>query len=94
MLTARECFSRKPIIMTRIGVPTPNLSTAEHNPHSPLETPHLDRLAAEGVEGAARADRGFAGGINVIRGQVTNAGVAEAHGLSHTPLREVARLEP
>jgi alanine dehydrogenase len=56
--------------------------------------PYLTRLVAEGVEGAARADRGFAGGINVIRGKVTNEGVAEAHGLPHTPLREVARLEP
>lgn len=32
--------------LTEIGVPTPNLSTAEHNPHSPLEWSCLEELTA------------------------------------------------
>jgi tripeptide aminopeptidase len=31
--------------LTEIGVPTPNLSTAEHNPHSPLEWCCLEEMA-------------------------------------------------
>jgi alanine dehydrogenase len=53
--------------------------------------PYLVRLASEGAEGTARAHRGFASGINVISGHVTNAGVAEAHGLPYTPIGEVTR---
>jgi len=33
-----------------------------------------------------RADHALALGVNAYRGQVTNAGVAEAHGLSPVPL--------
>ncbi|MGE0608876.1 MAG: peptidase T [Pirellulales bacterium] len=32
--------------MTEMGLPTPNLSTGEHNPHSPLEWTCLEELAA------------------------------------------------
>jgi len=32
--------------LTELGVPTPNLSTAEHNPHSPLEWCCLEELTA------------------------------------------------
>ncbi len=32
--------------LTEIGVPTPNLSTAEHNPHSPLEWCCLEEMEA------------------------------------------------
>lgn len=32
--------------LTELGVPTPNLSTGEHNPHSPLEWTCLEEMAA------------------------------------------------
>jgi len=35
--------------LTELGLPTPNLSTGEHNPHSPLEWTCLEEMAA-GVE--------------------------------------------
>ncbi|HVL99363.1 MAG TPA: alanine dehydrogenase [Egibacteraceae bacterium] len=50
--------------------------------------PYVMRLAGQGVRRAARRDQGFAQGINAIDGLLTNAGVAEAHGLAHTPLPE------
>jgi tripeptide aminopeptidase len=31
---------------TELGLPTPNLSTGQHNPHSPLEWASLDEMAA------------------------------------------------
>ncbi len=36
---------------TELGLPTPNLSTGEHNPHSPLEWTSLEEmaLAADGL---------------------------------------------
>lgn len=43
-------------------------------------------IAENGAEEAARRDPALASGINVYAGQVTNAGVAEAHGLAHVPL--------
>ncbi len=36
--------------LTELGLPTPNLSTGEHNPHSPLEWTCLEEMAAA-VEG-------------------------------------------
>jgi alanine dehydrogenase len=48
--------------------------------------PYLLRLASEGVERAIRADGGLAKGVNLMGGQVTCQGVAEAHGLRFTPL--------
>jgi tripeptide aminopeptidase len=32
--------------LTELGLPTPNLSTGEHNPHSPLEWTSLDEMEA------------------------------------------------
>ena len=32
--------------LTELGLPTPNLSTAEHNPHSPLEWTCLEEMTA------------------------------------------------
>jgi tripeptide aminopeptidase len=32
--------------LTEMGLPTPNLSTGEHNPHSPLEWTCLEEMAA------------------------------------------------
>jgi tripeptide aminopeptidase len=31
--------------LTELGLPTPNLSTGEHNPHSPLEWTCLEEMA-------------------------------------------------
>lgn len=50
--------------------------------------PYVERLAASGVSAAAAEDPGLAEGINTTGGAVTNHGVAEAHGLSFTPLSE------
>jgi tripeptide aminopeptidase len=32
--------------LTELGLPTPNLSTGEHNPHSPLEWTCLEEMVA------------------------------------------------
>jgi len=50
--------------------------------------PYVQRLAVRGVTTAAAEDPGLAEGINTTQGALTNEGVAEAHGLSHTPLSE------
>lgn len=51
--------------------------------------PYVERLAGRGVRAALWADAGFADGVNVTRGAVTEPGVAQAHGLAHTPLWDV-----
>ncbi len=51
--------------------------------------PHVLEIATLGLEGAVRADPALALGVNVYRGRITNAGVAEAHGLEATPLRDL-----
>lgn len=43
-------------------------------------------IASEGLEEAVRHDPALALGVNVYAGEVTNGGVAEAHGLPCTPL--------
>jgi alanine dehydrogenase len=48
--------------------------------------PYAVRLADGGVTPAILKERGFARGINVIRGKVTHPGVAEAFGLELVPL--------
>jgi alanine dehydrogenase len=48
--------------------------------------PYVQRLADHGVRPALLADEGFAEGVNVTEGAVTEAGVAQAHGHTHTPL--------
>lgn len=47
--------------------------------------PYVMRIAGSGVSDAA-AEPDVADGINVIAGAVTNAGVAQAHGMEHTPI--------
>jgi alanine dehydrogenase len=49
--------------------------------------PYVLTIADLGLDEAVRRDRALALGVNVLEGSVTNAGVADAHGL---PLREVA----
>ena len=51
--------------------------------------PYVVEIASRGVEDAVRDDPELALGVNTYRGQVTNAGVAEAHGLALTPLHEL-----
>jgi tripeptide aminopeptidase len=34
--------------LTELGLPTPNLSTGEHNPHSPLEWSCLEEMVQAG----------------------------------------------
>ncbi|MCP2255024.1 alanine dehydrogenase [Prauserella aidingensis] len=47
--------------------------------------PYVLRLAEDGWEGALRADPNLAKGLNTHAGALTNAPVATAHGLTHTP---------
>jgi alanine dehydrogenase len=51
--------------------------------------PYALRVAAEGLEDAVRADAALALGVNVIGGEVTNRGVAEAHTMRFTPLSAI-----
>jgi alanine dehydrogenase len=51
--------------------------------------PYALTLANKGWEEACRADRALALGLNVVRGRVTYPGVAEAFGLTFTPVAEV-----
>jgi alanine dehydrogenase len=48
--------------------------------------PYVVALARKGLGGALREDPALARGVNVYEGNVTNAAVAEAHGLPFTPL--------
>jgi len=48
--------------------------------------PYAVEIATEGLEAAIRHDPVLALGVNVYAGEVTNRGVAEAHGLPMTPL--------
>jgi alanine dehydrogenase len=48
--------------------------------------PYVLEIAAHGVEAAVRNDPALALGVNTWDGRVTNAGVAEAHGLRFEPL--------
>ncbi len=52
--------------------------------------PFIVRLASAGFDRAVRADVGFARGVNVMQGRVTCQAVAEAHGISWTPLDQTA----
>jgi len=51
--------------------------------------PYVLAIANAGVEDAIRADAALAAGVNAIEGQVTNAGVAEAHGLPLVALEDL-----
>jgi alanine dehydrogenase len=48
--------------------------------------PYALEIANQGLEDAIRHDHVLALGVNVYGGHVTNPGVADAHGLSSTPL--------
>jgi alanine dehydrogenase len=51
--------------------------------------PYVAAIAERGLEDAVRADEALALGVNVYAGAVTNEGVAEAHHLPVTPLRDL-----
>jgi alanine dehydrogenase len=51
--------------------------------------PYALSIASNGLEDAVRSDPALALGVNVYLGEVTNPGVAEAHGMRSTPLAEV-----
>jgi alanine dehydrogenase len=51
--------------------------------------PYLVALAAQGVTDACAADPALALGVNVVAGEITHEGVAEAIGKPHTALTEV-----
>jgi alanine dehydrogenase len=51
--------------------------------------PYAVEIASVGLEAAVRADPALALGVNVYRGRITNAGVAEAHGIEATPLHDL-----
>jgi len=48
--------------------------------------PYALAIAAHGLEGAVGRDPALTLGVNVYAGKVTNAGVAEAHGLACAPV--------
>jgi alanine dehydrogenase len=47
-----------------------------------VTVPYVQQIADLGLEEAIRRDRALAAGVNVYRGEITNAGVADAHGLA------------
>lgn len=51
--------------------------------------PYVEAIADEGLEGALRRNPPLARGVNLYAGHVTNAGVAEAHGMPHRPLSDL-----
>ena len=53
--------------------------------------PYVLELAAHGLAGATARDRALVPGVNLYRGQVVSAPVAEAHRLDHVPLATVLR---
>jgi alanine dehydrogenase len=48
--------------------------------------PYVEEIAGLGVCEAIARDPSLARGVNVVKGRITYAAVAEAHGLEHTPL--------
>lgn len=51
--------------------------------------PYAVRVASQGLEQAVRSDAALASGVNVYGGEVTNAAVADAHGLTSVWLGEL-----
>src|ERR671918_434641 len=51
--------------------------------------PYVVALSEMGLEGAAKEDPALAKGVNVYKGTLVNAPVAEAHGLDYTPLEDL-----
>ncbi|AZC13592.1 alanine dehydrogenase [Microbacterium sp. ABRD28] len=51
--------------------------------------PYIRQIAGRGWRSALAQDAALAAGLNVVGGAVTSAGVAAAHGLTHTPVADV-----
>jgi alanine dehydrogenase len=51
-------------------------------------------LANRGLLPALREDAALRRGVNVMRGRITHAGVAEAFGMTHTPMEELLGASP
>jgi alanine dehydrogenase len=51
--------------------------------------PYVLAIANAGLEDAVRAHADLAPGVNVYAGSITNAGVAEAHGLPFVPVHDL-----
>jgi alanine dehydrogenase len=51
--------------------------------------PYARRIASKGWEAACRESRALAAGLNVVRGEVTYPGVAEAFGLPYRHVSEI-----
>lgn len=51
--------------------------------------PYAELLADKGLEGALRASKPLARGVNVMAGRVTNQPVAESHGMPYTHLSDL-----
>lgn len=51
--------------------------------------PYVVALAASGVESASKEDEGLALGVNTYKGHCVYEPVAEAHGLTYTPLSDL-----
>lgn len=54
-----------------------------------MTLPYILRVANEGFTRAVQADPALARGVNVHRGQITHAGVAESLGLPYVPLERL-----
>ncbi|HEY3920759.1 MAG TPA: alanine dehydrogenase [Gaiellaceae bacterium] len=54
--------------------------------------PYVEAIAGLGLRDAVAADPDLAKGVNVLRGRITYAAVAEAHGLDYTPLEDALAL--
>lgn len=54
--------------------------------------PYVEAIADQGLEGAVARDRALARGVNIFRGKVTHAAVAEAHDLDYVRLEDVLPL--
>lgn len=54
-----------------------------------VTVPYAVELANHGWREAMRRDPGLAAGLNTHAGQLTNAAVAEAHGLPHVPFQDL-----
>lgn len=50
---------------------------------------YIELLAEHGIPGALKKDPGLIGGLNLIEGKITYAGVAQAHGMTFTPAEQV-----
>jgi alanine dehydrogenase len=56
--------------------------------------PYAVAIADQGWQQAARENRGIEAGVNIVNGQITYPGVAEAFGMPYVPVDEVLKPTP